>query len=69
MSAADRARRYRERRREGIEVYRVPVRDCIAVVLVELGELHPNKSDDRAAVEAALARFLERLALVDLHET
>ena len=61
-SAADRARRYRERLREGLHVARVEVGPEDIQALVREGLLEPGKSGDRAAISEAIERLLLALS-------
>ncbi len=53
-SAADRARRYRERKSEGLHVARVEVGPEDIEALVREGLLEPGESSDRAAISEAI---------------
>lgn len=59
MSGADRMRKYRERRRRGLEVWEVQV-DVVALseALVDGGWLAAWDADNREAAQAALAEML-----------
>lgn len=61
-NAADRARRYRERKSEGLRVARVEVGLEDIEALVREGLLEPGKLGDRAAISEAIERLLLALA-------
>jgi hypothetical protein len=53
-----RTRRYRQRQQAGESVATVVMQEAWTEALAALGYLHPWKTDDRAACNAALAAFL-----------
>jgi len=57
--AAERMRRHRARRREGMRCLVIEVHDQEIETLVELGLLDPDTRDDRSAITVALYIFLE----------
>jgi hypothetical protein len=63
MSAAERQRRYRQRRKIGARVYRLTLEDAsLEAMLAELGFINEGDGDDHAQVEHALKQFIEFLA-------
>lgn len=60
---AERQRQRRERQREGKVVLHIVVDAVdVAEAMIALKHLHPANEDDRAALEAAIERFLSRIA-------
>ncbi len=57
--AAERMRRSRQRRRDGLRFFGVELRATEIDTLVARGLLHPDQKDDYAAVVGALYAFLE----------
>jgi len=60
LTAAARMARYRKRRRAGMRCLTIEIRNREIAALVRAGLLHSNKSNDRAAIKAALYAFFER---------
>ncbi len=58
--AAERMRRYRERRRDGMCCLRIELRDTEVGALVRKGLLKPETRHDQNAIADALYNFLER---------
>jgi hypothetical protein len=62
--AADRMRRWRERRKRGTRVYRIEAaEDEIEALLVGTRNLHPASADNPKQVEAALQRMIDTLVV------
>jgi hypothetical protein len=59
-SAAERMRRYRERRRRGLSCIKVQLRRSEVDGLIASGLLEPTEQEDRRALAAALHRYLDR---------
>ena len=58
--AADRMRRHRERRRDGMRCVTVELRETEIDVLVRKGLLNQGRRDDRSAIVQALHVYLDR---------
>ena len=58
--AAERMRRYRERRRRGLACIRVQLRRSEVDALIACKLLEPTEREDRRALAAALHRYLDR---------
>ncbi len=58
--AAERMRRHRERRRDGMRCLRVELRDTEIAALVRKGLLKPETRSDQNAIADALYDYLER---------
>ena len=58
--AAERMRRLRERRRDGMRCLRVELRDTEVDALVRKGLLRPETRHDQNAIADALYTYLER---------
>ena len=58
--AAERMRRHRERRRDGMRCLRVELRDTEIDALVRKGLLKPETRHDQNAIADALYDYLER---------
>ncbi len=58
--AAERMRRHRERRRDGLRCVMLEIRDSEVEVLVRKGMLKADTRNDPHAIEMALYQFLER---------
>jgi hypothetical protein len=62
--AAERMRRFRDRRKRGTRVYRIEVaEDEIEALLVGTRNLHPASADNPKLVEAALQRMIDTLVV------
>jgi hypothetical protein len=59
--AAERMRRSRERRREGVRHVGIDIRDTESAELVRRGLLAPSDQDDPAAISGALGRLLDEV--------
>jgi hypothetical protein len=59
--AAERMRRSRERRREGLRIVQFAVRDTEVDALVSHGLLDPARREDRASIARALGRLLDQI--------
>ena len=59
-SAAERMRRYRERRRRGLSCIKVQLRRSEVDALIACKLLEPTEREDRRALAAALHRWLDR---------
>jgi hypothetical protein len=59
FSGAERMRRSRERRREGLRCYLMEIRDDEVEALIERGCLAAEDREDAGAVVEALYRFLD----------
>jgi hypothetical protein len=57
--AAQRMRRYRERRQRGLSCIRVQLRRSEVDALIVCGLLQPNEQQDRIALATALHRYLD----------
>jgi len=57
--AAERMRRYRERRRRGLLCFKVQLRRTELDALIARGLLEPAERKDRSALAAALLRYLD----------
>jgi hypothetical protein len=61
--AAIRQHKVRQRRRAGVHIYRLPLRDVCVEGLIEMmlasGQLSAREADDHRMIEAKLARLLE----------
>ena len=57
--AAERMRRYRERRRRGLACIRVQLRRSEVDALIACKLLEPTKREDRRALAAALHQYLD----------
>jgi hypothetical protein len=57
--AAERMRRYRERRRRGLSCIKVELRRSEVDALIAHGLLQPAERQDRGALAAAFHRFLD----------
>ena len=57
--AAERMRRYRERRRRGLSCIKVQLRRSEVDALIACGLLEPAERQDRRALAAALHRYLD----------
>jgi hypothetical protein len=55
---ADRMRKHRERRREGLKMFSIPVSIDVAEVLIERGYLEVIDVHDKSKVAEALGKFL-----------
>jgi hypothetical protein len=63
-SAAERMRRWRERRKKGTRVYRIEADEAeIEELLIGTKHLHPANADSPRAVEEALQRMIDTLAV------
>lgn len=60
LTAAERMARYRERRKSGMRYLTLEIRNSEISALVRRGLLHSNKSDDRAAIKAAIYAYFEQ---------
>ena len=60
-SSAERMRRSRERRRQGLRFIAVDVRVHEVAALVRLGFLSAAEQDDPAAIGSALGKLLDRI--------
>jgi hypothetical protein len=58
-SAAERMRRYRERRRRGLSCIKVQLRQSEVDALIACRLLEPAEREDRRALTAALHRYLD----------
>jgi hypothetical protein len=58
-TAAERMRRYRERRRDGLRCVTVELRETEIDVLIRRGMLKADARNDPYAIEMALYEFLE----------
>ena len=58
-SAAERMRRYRERRRRGLSCIKVQLRRSEVDALIACKLLEPTERQDRRALAAALHRYLD----------
>ena len=58
--AAERMRRHRERRRDGMRCMRIELRDTEVDALVREGLLKPETRSDQNAIADALYHYLER---------
>jgi hypothetical protein len=58
--AAERMRRYRQRRRDGVRSYRLEIRDSEIEALVRRGLLLAAQKTNRTAVTQAMYAFLDR---------
>ena len=61
-SAAERTRRYRARRNEGVEVYRIEAVPAVKKMLVKIGFLTEEEAQDRRRVAAAVEGLVDCLA-------
>ena len=61
-SPAERARCYRARKNEGVEVYRIEAVPSVKGMLVKVGFLTKEEAQDRRQVAAALEGFIDCLA-------
>jgi hypothetical protein len=59
-AAAERMRRHRERRRDGLRCLTIEIRDSEIDALVRKQLLKPETRNDPYAIEMALYQFLER---------
>ena len=57
--AAERMRRYRERRRRGLSCIKVELRRSEVDALISCKLLEPTKREDRRALASALHRYLD----------
>jgi hypothetical protein len=57
--AAERMRRYRERRRRGLSCIKVQLRRSEVDAPIACGLLHPDERQDRIALAAAVHRYLD----------
>lgn len=62
MTPADRQRAWRARQRAGAVVAPVPVPPAVVALLIDLGWLSEDVSEDRRAVADAIARVLSEAA-------
>jgi hypothetical protein len=60
LSAAERMRRHRERRRDGLRCLTIELRDTEIDALVRNGFLKADARNDLRSIEMALYEFLER---------
>jgi hypothetical protein len=68
MTAAQRARRYRDRRSSGLTVLAVEIDEVDHVEkLIAAGFLPASKSEDREAIAKATARLLAAIEVADIH--
>ena len=58
--AAERMRRYRERRRRGVSCIIIQLFETEISALIQRGLLEPTQRHDRAAIVAAMHRYLDR---------
>jgi len=58
--AAERMRRYRERRRRGLSCIKVQLRRSEVDALIACGLVQPAEREDRRALAEALHRYLDR---------
>jgi hypothetical protein len=58
--AAERMRRHRERRRKGLQCFRIELRETEIDALILKGFLKPETRNDRYAILTALYAFLDR---------
>jgi hypothetical protein len=58
--AAERMRRYRQRRRRGVSCVTIQLFESEISVLVQWGLLDPTQRHDRAAIARAMGFFLDR---------
>ena len=61
MTGATRIREHRQRRREGLRVVPLEVRDTEVAALVERGLLQPAETGNRVAIARALGVLLDEL--------
>src|SRR6516164_2043175 len=66
-SAAERMRRYRERRRRGLLCIKVQLRRTEVDALIARGLLEPAERKDRSALAAALHRYLDANPIAARH--
>jgi hypothetical protein len=59
-AAAERMRRYRERRRDGLRCFTLEIRDEEIDALIKRGHLAASDRDDTAAILLAFYGFLEK---------
>ena len=60
MPAAERMRRHRQRRRDGLRCLLIELRETEIDVLIKNGLLPPERRDDCESVQSALYAFLDR---------
>lgn len=58
--AAERMRRHRRRRRDGLPCLMIELRETEIDVLIKNGLLRPERRDDYDSVQSALYAFLDR---------
>lgn len=58
-TAADRVRRHRERRRDGLRCITIELRDTEVEALVKHSLLKPDQRENRSAILSALYAFLD----------
>jgi hypothetical protein len=58
--AAERMRRYRERRRRGVSCVIIQLFETEISALIQLGLLEPTQRHDKAAIARAMGLFLDR---------
>jgi hypothetical protein len=59
-AAAERMRRHRRRRRDGLRCLMIELRETEIDVLIKNGLLRPERRDDYDSVQSALYSFLDR---------
>jgi hypothetical protein len=60
LTAAERMARYRERRKAGMRCLTLEIRNSEISALIRRGLLDSNKSNDRAAIKAAIYAYFEQ---------
>ncbi len=60
LTAAERMARYRERRKAGMRCLTLEIRNSEISALVRRGLLDSKKTDDRAAIKAAIYAYFEQ---------
>jgi hypothetical protein len=63
---AERTRRWRERRRQGVVVVSFDVAPNVTAKLIRLGWLDPDKRDDKEAIATALIELAEKVAELEI---